>query len=228
MLVSGVQQSDSLIPGILQAPKSQTFQILLLLHSPYSSGNWKWGSAAHHPKPIKIAGKESLLYFGCWQPSSGGSVGGCVSKDQLLPCSSQGARDIIEWGKGLMCWNSRVSSDGHLEIGGLTSVILIVLRTVNLQFRVQFVPVSLRPIFGIVAAYGFPWWLCGKESTCNAGDTDLISGLGRSHGEENSNSLQYHCLGNPMDRGAWQATVHGTIRVGHNFSYKTTITMSRL
>ena len=43
----------------------------------------------------------------------------------------------------------------------------------------------------------------------NAEDVGLILGLGRSSGEGNGNPLQYSCLGNPMDRGAWQATVHG-------------------
>ena len=47
-----------------------------------------------------------------------------------------------------------------------------------------------------------------KESTCNAGDPGSITGSGRSPGEGNGNPLQYSCLGNPMDRGAWQATVH--------------------
>ena len=50
---------------------------------------------------------------------------------------------------------------------------------------------------------------CGKESTCNAGDLASIPGLGRSPGEGNGNPLQYSCLENPMDRGAWQATVRG-------------------
>ena len=49
----------------------------------------------------------------------------------------------------------------------------------------------------------------GKESTCNAGDVGLILGWGRSPGEGNGYPLQYSCLGNPMDRGAWRATVHG-------------------
>ena len=48
----------------------------------------------------------------------------------------------------------------------------------------------------------------GKESACNAGDLGSISGLGRSPGEGNSSPLQYSCLENPMDRGAWWATVH--------------------
>ena len=49
----------------------------------------------------------------------------------------------------------------------------------------------------------------GKESACNAVDSDLIPGLEISPGEGNGNPLQYFCLGNPMDRGAWQAAVHG-------------------
>ena len=61
---------------------------------------------------------------------------------------------------------------------------------------------------------GFPHSLVGKESACNAGDLDSISGLGKSPGEGNGNPLQYSCLENPMDRGAWQATVHGVARVG--------------
>ena len=55
-------------------------------------------------------------------------------------------------------------------------------------------------------------WYTGKESACSAGDTrdaGLILGLGRSPGEENGNLPQYSCLGNPLDRGAWRATVHG-------------------
>ena len=51
----------------------------------------------------------------------------------------------------------------------------------------------------------------GKESAYNARDPGLIPGLGRAPGEGNSNPLQYYCLGNPMDRGAWQAT-----GVGHD------------
>ena len=57
--------------------------------------------------------------------------------------------------------------------------------------------------------YALPINSDGKESTCNAGDPGLIPGVGRSPGEGNSNPLQYSCLGNPMDRGAWWMTVHG-------------------
>ena len=49
----------------------------------------------------------------------------------------------------------------------------------------------------------------GKESAHNAGDPGLIPGWGRSPGGGNGNPLQYSCLENSTDRGAWQATVHG-------------------
>ena len=56
---------------------------------------------------------------------------------------------------------------------------------------------------------GFPGGSDGKEYSCNAEDTGLIPGLGRSHGEGNGYPLQCSCLENPMGRGAWRATVHG-------------------
>ena len=57
-----------------------------------------------------------------------------------------------------------------------------------------------------------PRWLSGKESACNAGaigDVGSMPGLGRSPGVGNGTPLQYCCLENSMDGGAWQATVHG-------------------
>ena len=56
----------------------------------------------------------------------------------------------------------------------------------------------------------------GKESVCNAEDPGLIPGSEKSPGEGNGYPLQYSCLENSMDRGAWQATVHGSQRVGHD------------
>ena len=55
-----------------------------------------------------------------------------------------------------------------------------------------------------------------KDPPANAGDSDLIPGSGRSPGGGNSNSLQYSCLGNPMDRGAWQTAVHRVAKVCHS------------
>ena len=60
----------------------------------------------------------------------------------------------------------------------------------------------------------------GKESACNAGDLGLIPGSGRSPGEGNGNPPQCSCLENPMDRGAWQATICVVVRVRHDLVTK--------
>ena len=63
-----------------------------------------------------------------------------------------------------------------------------------------------------VGCLGFPGGLDGKESAFNAGDLGSVPRLGRSSGERNSYPLQYCCLGNLMDKGTWQATVHGVAK----------------
>ena len=55
-------------------------------------------------------------------------------------------------------------------------------------------------------------WLSGKESACQSRRHDSIPGSGRSPGEGNGNPLYYSCLGNPIDRGGWWATVHGAAK----------------
>ena len=75
------------------------------------------------------------------------------------------------------------------------------------KVSILFLPVSLYRLNGL------PWWLSGKKNPpANAGDMGSIPGLGRSLGEGNGNPLQYSCMGNPMDRGAWQATIHGVTK----------------
>ena len=59
-----------------------------------------------------------------------------------------------------------------------------------------------------------------KNSPANAGDAGSVSESGRSPGGGNGNPLQYSCLENPMDRGGWQALVHGVARVGHDLATK--------
>jgi len=63
---------------------------------------------------------------------------------------------------------------------------------------------------------GFPWWLSSTESVCSAGDWGLIPESGKTAEEGNSNPLQYSCLENLMDRGAWRAAVHGIAKGGHS------------
>ena len=71
-----------------------------------------------------------------------------------------------------------------------------------------------------ILVHGLPSWLSGKESTCHCRRCKSlggsIPGSGRSRGEGNGNPLQYSCLGNPMDGGAWRATAHGVTRVTHD------------
>ena len=63
-----------------------------------------------------------------------------------------------------------------------------------------------------------------KNLPDNAGDAGSIPGLGRSPGDKNGNPLQYSCLGNPMDGGAWLATVHGVAKNRTRLSDQTTTT----
>ena len=60
--------------------------------------------------------------------------------------------------------------------------------------------------------WGFPGGSVAKNLPASAGDKGLIPGSGRSPGEGNGNPLQYSCLGKPMCRGAWWATVHGVAK----------------
>ena len=88
----------------------------------------------------------------------------------------------------------------------------------------QIWPIGQSPFdISLLFFEGKPWYLRGKESACNVGDLGSIPGLGRSPGEGNGKPLQYSCLENPMDRGAWQAkiqtVVHGIARVGLFLSY---------
>ena len=68
---------------------------------------------------------------------------------------------------------------------------------------------------------GFPSSSDGKASACNAGDLGSIPESGRSPGEGNGNPLQYSCLENPMDGGAWWATLHGVAKSGTRLSHFT-------
>ena len=66
---------------------------------------------------------------------------------------------------------------------------------------------------------GFPGGTSGKEPASNAGnvrDADSVPGSGRSPGGRHDNPLQYSCLENLMDRGTWQAIVHGVTKVRHD------------
>ena len=92
----------------------------------------------------------------------------------------------------------------YFRVSGKTIIIIIINTVITI---IIFIPEYGRG--------GLPWWLGNEESVCNAGeagDGGLIPGLGRSPGEEHGNPLQCSCQKNPMDRGAWQAIVHGVAK----------------
>ena len=64
----------------------------------------------------------------------------------------------------------------------------------------------------LVFMWGLLWWLSAKESACQCRRHGFYPWVRRSPGEGNGNPLQCSCLGNPMNRGAWQATVHGVAK----------------
>ena len=76
------------------------------------------------------------------------------------------------------------------------------------QMPMSLVSINICMYVCVYIYMGFFGGSDGKESSCNAGDLGLIPGSGRCHEEAKSYSLQYFCLENSMDRGAWQATVH--------------------
>ena len=84
----------------------------------------------------------------------------------------------------------------------------------------SFLMLSFKPAFSLssftLIKSLFGGWN-GKESTCNAEDPGFIPGSGISSGEGNGHWLQYYCLENSIDRGAWRATVNRSTRVGHDW-----------
>ena len=84
-----------------------------------------------------------------------------------------------------------------------------------------YVEISIPPSQNVKVLLGFSGGSDSKESACNAGDLDSIPRWGRSPGKGNGYPLQYSCLENTRDRGAWWATVHGvTKEINSEYSLK--------
>ena len=91
---------------------------------------------------------------------------------------------------------------------------LLTLGMRNMWSGVQLSCFSPPPLIVLLISSWFPGGLNGKESACSVGDSASIPALGRTLGGGNGNPLQYSCLENPMDRGAWWATVHRVTELG--------------
>ena len=91
-------------------------------------------------------------------------------------------------------------------LGGFVCLFVFCFFVCFSQRRLKYLQQYLKAYYETIQG---PRWLSNRESACNAGDTGSIPEWGKSPGGEHGNSLQYSCLGNYMDRGAWWATVHG-------------------
>ena len=91
---------------------------------------------------------------------------------------------------------------------------IALLPNITLSTTVSPSPSWLEKSSPVTGENRLPRWLSGNLPA-NTGDLGSVPGSGRSPGKGNGNSLQYSCLKNPTDRGAWQAMVHGMTRVGH-------------
>ena len=80
------------------------------------------------------------------------------------------------------------------------------------EIYILYIYIYIYTYIHVYYIYLSPRWLSGNESACQAGDVSSIPGLGRSPGEGNGIPLLYSCLRNPMDRGAWWATVQGVAK----------------
>ena len=144
-----------------------------------------WGCMAH-------LGKTAVLL----------SVPAAQSKQRILSALCTSA-----WKRQLCCWELRLCSEtnpsakGPCDHGWVSS-----LQTFFSSFAILFLPLNFQLNYHFIRS--FPHGSAVKKLWVNVRDASSIPGWARSPGEGNSNPLQYFCLENPMDRGAWQATVH--------------------
>ena len=175
----------------------------------------KWGSAACHSKAKK---RPDWWKEVCFILDASNLRVRVLSVQRLTPTTNnQWVRAIVDRRRRLHAktTQSALTVIFKLVISGLISVMLVVLGTVNLLLQDQFVSISLRPVLKELwqlMSCGLLRWLSAKESTCQCRRQGLDPFVREIPREWNGNPLQYSCLGNTMDRGAWWATVHGVAK----------------
>ena len=196
-------------------------------------GQWGWVKEGWLFKancagfPDSSVGKESTCNAGDpgWIPGSGTSTGeGIVFlgfKSKLkptpvflgFPCGLAGKEFCLQWGRpGFNPWVGKIPWRRErlpVQYSGLENSMNCIIHGVSKnQTRLSDFKKQKREGLYIRWKVGFRGGSDSKQSACKSGDLGPIPGSGRSSGGH-GNPLQYSCLGNPMDRGAWWATVHG-------------------
>ena len=117
---------------------------------------------------------------------------------------------VVVWVKGEIVLPLILTYWGHHLCSSY--IYIYIHKYINKQIYIYLYIYIYTFIYFYLTVQGFPDGSDGQESACNAGDPSSIPESGRSPGEGNGNPLQYSCLENSMDRGAWQATVHGVAK----------------
>ena len=122
---------------------------------------------------------------------------------------------VVQWGRSIL------GARALLEITEppLLLTALHYLRFLTLEKMLLFFPTSTVLLKGIIFPHGpfpLPWWLGGKESTCQCREDGFNPCVGKIPWRRKGSPLQYSCLGDPMDRGAWWVTIHGVAKERHN------------
>ena len=109
---------------------------------------------------------------------------------------------------------SQSSQEDEADASGFSPFLILCLLSFSCSPFLPSLPLHFLPPSPI----RLPRWFSSKESTCQCRRRRFNPWVGKIPGEGNGNPLQYSCLKNPMDRGAWRAAVHGLQRVGHDES----------
>ena len=176
----------------------------------WEAGARKLGNARNDPARACLCKNHLLPLLGqFWsQRHPDSSISSTLTPQGLLPVTRVSGKwsqwdSEQDWG-GVDCWEVKSRAEGGEGGGRLwkegLSLIPATLSRNNIQKGGK--DCDLR-------SWGFPGGSGIKESACSVGDLGLIPGSGRSLAEGNSYPLQYSCLENPKDRGAWRATIHG-------------------
>ena len=157
------------------------------------------------PHPLSAEPLQSQEHKHVWAETWAGCKKRCPDGLRRVLCARV-TGSLCRWAHQESFTNKRKISPGHAVLKPKKKTSLVFRGNGDISIRNMHIHKCTQ-----VHEQGLPDGLDGKESACTVGDPSSIPGSGKSPGEGNGNPLHYSCLENSMDRGAWQATVHGVI-----------------